>query len=209
MLKPIIKVNLWLLLIIIGILLGAYSRDVSPQTLFYPPTTPFHPLAAFFTHAFQLSCYVAPVICLFTFALATKLEPGEKTNVYFLLSGITTGLFLLNEIYRIHIILLMFRVPKLYSIASFALILFSYLWVCWRWIKTTPYFNLALSLFLLLVAISIDSLHLTNFQTASLLEGIPKLLSGFNLAWYFWRVCQERIFKLFDKVTEASKSVPR
>jgi hypothetical protein len=125
--------------------------------------------------------------------IVNKLNPDERDNRFFLYSALTTGLFLANEIYRIHIIFLMIDVPKLLTISVFAVVLSLYLLNCWRWIRKTNYLSLTIGLLLLAIAIYIDSVHLKNSVVASIAEGVPKLLSGFNLALYFWQVSLDKI----------------
>jgi len=104
-----------------------------------------------------------------------------------------TGLIAINEIFRIHIILLYFNIPKFLTISVYALAILIYGLVFWRRIKQTSYQILIIALALLTFAIAIDFLQIKNQGFASLSEGIPKLLSAVNLASYFWDVCFQEI----------------
>jgi MFS superfamily sulfate permease-like transporter len=107
------------------------------------------------------------------------------------------GLFWLNEIYRFHIILLSFGLAKILSILVFSMVFCAYLLMFWPQFRQTKYWIFALGIILLFVAILIDTLHLKNDELASVLEGIPKLLSEVNLALYFWDTCQKELLQTF------------
>jgi hypothetical protein len=48
---------------------------------------------------------------------------------------------------------------------------------------------------LLFLAFFAEALRLKDEAISSLLEGIPKLLSGVNIALYFWFVCKDLILR--------------
>lgn len=64
-----------------------------------------------------------------------------------------------------------------------------------RQIRSTPYALLLSGVGLLFVAFVAEALPLKNEIVSSLLEGIPKLLSGINIALYFWFLCQGLIVR--------------
>jgi len=64
-----------------------------------------------------------------------------------------------------------------------------------RKIRSTPYDLLLSGVGLLFVAFFAEALPLKNEIISSLLEGIPKLLSGINIALYFWFLCQGLIVR--------------
>ena len=99
----------------------------------------------------------------------------------------------INEIFRIHIILLYFNIPKFLTISVYGLAILIYGLAFWRRIRQTSYQILIIALALLTLAIAVDLLQINNQGFASLSEGIPKLLSAVNLAGYFWDVCFQEI----------------
>ena len=111
-----------------------------------------------------------------------------------------TGGFLLNEIYRIHVYMVAVGIPKLGVSLLDAVVLSSYGWSFRRELKFTPYQILLAGLGLLFFAIGVDSLHLTNKIFSSLLEGVPKLFSEINIAFYYWYVCKCFVEKAFHKI---------
>jgi len=62
-------------------------------------------------------------------------------------------------------------------------------------IKSTPYFLLGSGVGLLFFAFFAEALPWKDEAISSLLEGIPKLLSGVNIALYFWFVCKGLILR--------------
>jgi hypothetical protein len=167
--------------------------------LFLPPQTPPLPTAGLFTHTFQILCSIPPLICDFSFALLNTIKPQQKSNRFFLASALVTGGFLGNEVYRFHIILLFFKISKLITISVYAGIFLVYLLCFLPKIQRTPYHILLSSLSFLLIAILVDFLRLDNYELASLLEGLPKLLSALNLALYFWIVCKTEVIQSYQK----------
>jgi len=195
----IIKINLIFLSLAGGLILWTYLQKSSIYFLFLPPQTPPLPTAGLFTHTFQILCSIPPLICAFSFALLNTIKPQQKSNRFFLGSALVTGGFLGNEVYRFHIILLFFKISKLITISVYAGIFLVYLLCFLPKIQRTPYHILLSSLSFLLIAILVDFLRLDNYELASLLEGIPKLLSALNLALYFWIVCKTEVIQSYQK----------
>ncbi|BAY10311.1 hypothetical protein [Calothrix sp. NIES-2098] len=191
--KTIFWFNSLGLLLIIVLIFSTKLFEVSAGGLFSPPPSPEYPSAGLLTHTFQLLCCVAPLVCAFSFALLKKIKPGGKNNKFILFSGLLTAGFLINEIYRLHIIALQFGIPKLLTIFIYATIALVYGLAFKSQLKSTPYIIIVASLILLFIAITIDSLHLSGSGAPSLLEGVPKLLSGLNMALYFWVVCYKEV----------------
>jgi hypothetical protein len=187
--KTILWFNSLGLLLIIILILATKVFDISAGGLFLPPPAPQYPSAGLLTHTFQLLCCIPPLVCAFSFALLHKIKPGGKNNKFILCSAFLTAGFLINEIYRIHITALQFGIPKLVTIFIYATIGIAYGLTFRRQIKSTQYFILVVGLGLLFMAITVDTLKLSGNGIPSLLEGIPKLLSGLNVAVYFWFVC--------------------
>jgi hypothetical protein len=95
--------------------------------------------------------------------------------------------------------LLFFKISKLTTISVYAVIVLVYLLCFLPKIQRTPYHILLSSLSFLLIAILVDFSQLTNHELASLLEGLPKLLSVLNLALYFWIVCKTEVIQSYQK----------
>ncbi|MBD2206868.1 hypothetical protein H6G33_21210 [Calothrix sp. FACHB-1219] len=191
--KTILWFNSLSLLLIIILILATKAFDISAGGLFLPPPAPQYPSAGLLTHTFQLLCCVPPLVCAFSFALLQKIKPNGKNNKFILSSAFLTAGFLINEIYRIHITALQFGIPKLVTVFIYATIAIAYGLTFRRQIKSTQYFILIAGLGLLAIAITVDSLKLSGNSIPSLLEGIPKLLSGLNVALYYWFVCYQEV----------------
>ncbi len=187
--------------LLLVILLTACTKllNLPIEGLFSPPYSPQYPTDGLLTHTFQLLCYIPPIVCAFSFALLKRISPKNPNNNFILYSALLMLGFLINEVYRIHITLVYVGIPKLITISVYATIALIYAKIFSKRIKSTPYPLLLTSLTLLLIAILIDSLHLTNIS--SFLEGIPKLFSGINAALYFWLICYKEIIYSLPKNT--------
>ncbi|BAY32036.1 hypothetical protein NIES2107_39220 [Nostoc carneum NIES-2107] len=196
--KTIVGFNSLCLLLIIALSIYNKVFDVSVGGLFLPPPAPEYPGAGLLTHSFQILCCIPPVVCAFSFSLLNQIKPNNKNNKFILYSAILTAGFLINEIYRIHIIIGQFGIPKLVTICIYAIFAIFYGLAFRKEIKSTPYIILAAGIVLLFIAITVDSLHLSGNGTPSLLEGTPKLLSGLNVTLYFWFICYREVLRSFQ-----------
>jgi hypothetical protein len=178
----------------------AYAQlfEASVSLLFLPPPASVYITSRLLTYAFQLLCAIPPLVCLFTFGVIQQINPNLNNN-YILVSGLFTGGFWLNEIYRIHIFLIQFHISKISTIFIYGTIVILYFVYFWRKIAITPYQILFAGMGLLFLAIAIDSLHLNKTTINTLLEGIPKLLSGLNIAYYYWYICKKELLSLLDR----------
>jgi len=167
--------------------------------LFFHPYFSANPHVALLTRTFQILCSVPVIVCTFTYKLAQSIQPRTSENRFILFSALLTGGFLLNEIYRIHIYMVLLGISKLGVSLLYAVVFCSYGWFFRRELQCTPYQILLAGLGLLFFAIGVDSLHLKNQIFSSLLEGVPKLFSEINIAFYYWYVCKCFLQKAFYK----------
>ncbi len=183
------------LLVVFALILYAQFFGSSVGELFRHP--PFSPSldVGFLTHTFQILCSVPPVVCAFSFGLIRTIQPRRQENRFILCSALLTGGFLFNEIYRLHIVLAIAGVPKLVTVSVYAIILLGYALAFKRRIQSTPYLILLTGLGLLVLGITVDSLQLGSGGIPSLLEGLPKLFSEINIAFYFWYICYEEVMR--------------
>jgi hypothetical protein len=197
--RSIFVINCIFLLLVISLTVSSKLLNLPTEGLFSPPSSPQYPTDGLLTHTFQLLCYIPPIVCAFSFALLKKIRPKNPNNNFILYSALLMLGFLINEIYRVHITLVYVGIPKLVTVSVYAIIAFTYAKAFWKRIKLTPYTLLLTSLILLFIAVSIDSLRLTNIT--SFAEGIPKLFSGVNAALYFWLICYREIILSLTKNT--------
>ncbi len=132
-----LKINLVVLLLILALIAGVDRAELPSSLLFYPPATPPTPLAGLLTHSFQFLCCLPPIVCLFSYSLLSRKTSFNNSDNFLLFSGIITGLFAINEIFRIHIILLYFNIPKFLTISVYALAILIYGLAFWRRIRQT------------------------------------------------------------------------
>lgn len=185
------------LLLVILVILYAQKFEPSVEGLFIPPTTPPYPTGGLLTHTFEILCSIPPVVCGFSFVLLRRINPQNSNNFFLLGSTILMTGFFLNEIYRIHIILQYFDIPKLITIKAYGLILLIYLLLFWRTLLKTPYGIIITSFILIILAVLIDTFYQYLPIQSVLIEGIPKLLGMMNLTLYFCLVCYREVLQTF------------
>jgi hypothetical protein len=183
------------LLVVVLVAFNLFSGLKVSDLFFYPYFSP-NPNVALLTRTFQILCSVPVIVCAFTYGLTNIIQPRHPENRFILFSAILMGAFLLNEIYRIHIYMIGAGVPKVGVSLLYAVGLSSYGWFFRRELKLTPYHILLAGLGLLFFAIGIDALNLQSKIIASLLEGVPKLFSEINIAFYYWHICQTYVVKV-------------
>ncbi|MGK7940665.1 MAG: hypothetical protein AB4062_11055 [Crocosphaera sp.] len=185
------------LLLVVLIILYAQRFEPSVQGLFIPPPTPPYPTGGLLTHTFEILCSIPAVICGFTFLILIRINPHNKKNWFLLGSTILTAGFFLNEIYRIHIVLQYFDIPKILTIKFYGVILMLYLLLFWNHLKSTPYGIILISFSLTILAVLVDTFFHKFPIQSPLLEGIPKLFGIINLSLYFYLVCYREILNAF------------
>ncbi|MEG4167802.1 MULTISPECIES: hypothetical protein [unclassified Microcoleus] len=197
--RLVVRLNCLSLFVVAILIFFTQFSGLKVSDLFLPPYSYPHPNVALLTRSFQILCSVPVIVCTFTYKLARSIQPRSSENRFILFSALLTGGFLLNEIYRIHIYMVAGGIPKLGVSLLYAVVLSSYGWFFRRELQLTPYQILLAGVGLLFFAIGVDSLHINNKIFSSLLEGIPKLLSEINIAFYYWYVCKGLLQKAFDK----------
>lgn len=193
----VVRLNCLSLFLVALLILFTQLSGLKVSDLFFHPYFSPNPTVALLTRTFQILCSVPLIVCTFTYKLAQSIQPRTSENRFILFSALLTGGFLLNEIYRIHIYMVAVGIPKLGVSLLYAVVLSSYGWFFRRELQLTPYQILLAGLGLLFFAIGVDSLHLKSNIISSLLEGVPKLFSEINIAFYYWYVCKCFLQKVF------------
>ncbi|MDP8935155.1 MAG: hypothetical protein M3N42_13700 [Cyanobacteriota bacterium] len=193
----VVRLNGLSLFVVALLILLTQLSGLKVSDLFFHPFFSPNPNVALLTRTFQILCSVPVILCTFTYGLAKSIQPRHSGNRFILFSALLTGGFLLNQIYRIHIYMVALGIPKLGVSILYAVFLSSYGWFFRRELQFTPYQILLAGLGLLFFAIGVDSLHLKNTIFSSLLEGVPKLFSEINIAFYYWYVCKCFLQKAF------------
>ncbi|MEG4215896.1 hypothetical protein QUA27_11450 [Microcoleus sp. Pol14C6] len=199
----VVRLNFLSFFLVVLLIILTQLSGLKVSDLFFHPYFSPNPNAALLTRTFQILCSVPVIVCCFTYKLARTIQPRTSENRFILFSALLTGGFLLNEIYRIHIYMIALGISKLGVSLLYALVLSSYGWFFRRELQLTPYQILLAGLGLLFFAIGVDSLHLKNKIFSSLLEGVPKLFSEINIAFYYWYVCKCFLQKTFYKTIES------
>ena len=201
--RLVVRLNCLSLFLVALLIIFTQLSGLKVSDLFFHPYFSPNPNVALLTRTFQILCSVPVIVCTFTYGLAKSIQPRTLENRFILFSALLTGGFLLNEIYRLHIYMVAVGIPKLGVSLLYAVVLSSYAWFFRRELQFTPYPILLAGLGLLFFAIGVDSLHLKNKIFSSLLEGVPKLFSEINIAFYYWYVCKCFLQKAFYKNIES------
>ncbi|MEG4109787.1 hypothetical protein [Microcoleus sp. S13_C5] len=182
--------------VLVGLVTACLSLfGYSVKGLFLPPCSATYPGAGFFLLAFKMLFYWSVMVCAFTFGLLRIIQPQRQENRFILYSALFAGCFLFNEVFRTHVHLRRAGFPKVTIVIFYAWVAIAYGLAFRRLISSTPYALLLNGVGLLFVAFFAEALPLKNEIVSSLLEGIPKLLSGINIALYFWFLCQGLIVR--------------
>jgi hypothetical protein len=199
----VVRLNCLSFFLVALLIIFTQLSGLKVSDLFFHPYFSPNPNVALLTRTFQILCSVPVIVCTFTYGLAKSIQPRTSENRFILFSALLTGGFLLNEIYRIHIYMVAVGIPKLGVSLLYAVVVSSYGWFFRRELQLTPYQILLAGLGLLFFAIGVDSQHLKNKIFSSLLEGVPKLFSEINIAFYYWYVCKCFLLKTFYKNIES------
>ncbi|HEY9601729.1 MAG TPA: hypothetical protein V6C85_08980, partial [Allocoleopsis sp.] len=124
--RSVVWLNSFSLFLVFSLIVYAKFFGSSVEELFRHPPFASSLDVGFLTNTFQVLCSVPPVICAFTFGLNTTIRPRSPENLFILCSALLTGGFLFNEIYRLHVVLAIAGIPKLVTIAVYAIILLAY-----------------------------------------------------------------------------------
>ena len=185
-----------LAVLLVGVVIFALNGfGSSVKGLFFPPCLATYPGSGFFFLMFQMLFYFSVMVCVFSFGLLRTTQPNRPENQFILGSAIVTGFFLFNEVFRTHVHLGRAGFPKVTIVIIYAVAAAVYGLTFRRQIKSTPYFLLVSGVGLLFFAFFAEALPWKDEAISSLLEGMPKLLSGVNIALYFWFVCKGLILR--------------
>jgi len=191
-----------LLVAVVSFALNGFGYSV--KGLFFPPCLATYPGAGFFFLMFQMLFYFAVMVCVFSFGVLRTTQPNRPENQFILGSAIVTGFFLFNEVFRTHIHLGRAGFPKVTIVIIYAVAAAVYGLTFRSQIKSTPYFLLVSGVDLLFLAFFAEAWPWKDEAIFSLLEGIPKLLSGVNIALYFWFVCKGLILRSLNFYNKTS-----
>ncbi|MEL6382079.1 MAG: hypothetical protein AAFQ89_06345 [Cyanobacteria bacterium J06626_18] len=140
-----------------------------------------------------LWCGVA-VTCWFSYSLAGKLGRSRQTQRYLLFSAVLLSLFLLDDTFRLTLMLaLLAGVPKLVMYSLYGGAAAAYVVLFWRKLLATPYLLLLSAMALLVISALADLIHLPGTGTPILMEDGTKLLGILNIGLYFYQVCRDEI----------------
>lgn len=186
-----------LMLLLVLVLLGCTQLfGPSVGLLFIKSFVSPYPFVGFLSRTFQILCCVPAILCTFSFSLLRTLQPQRPENAFWFYSALLTGGLMVNEIFRVHITLMMLvGIPKLLTTAGYSGLVLWYGLTFRDRIHSTPYKLLLTAVGLFLLALAVDSLRLPDRNLPALLEGIPKLFFMLNMSLYFWLVARQELLE--------------
>ncbi|NEP17894.1 MAG: hypothetical protein F6J97_13480 [Leptolyngbya sp. SIO4C1] len=165
--------------------------------LFEESFLPTEPYVGLLANVSEILWCGTAVTCWFSYRLVQRLGGSSRqTGQYLLFSAVLISLFLLDDTFRVTLILaLLAGVPKLvmYSLYGAAVVVYAKLF--WQKILKTPYLLMLSSVALLVVSALADVAHLPGSGTPILMEDGTKLLGILNIGLYFYQVCQDEVLR--------------
>ncbi|ASC70494.1 hypothetical protein XM38_014330 [Halomicronema hongdechloris C2206] len=170
---------------------GGGDRGHSVGTLFADFFTDTYPLYGFFTNVSEVLWCIALTICSFTYAILASLSrEAYLLKRFSFFSSLLLGLFVLDDIFRLTLILKVFiGIPKLVSYLIYGFLLVGYSISFRKFLLSTPYLLLLFSALLLVMSGISDLLPIPGKGTPAMLEDGTKLLAVLNICIFFWTVC--------------------
>lgn len=154
------------------------------------------PYLGVLTSASEILWCGAAITCWLGYSLARQLQRPRKTQRYLLCSAVLMSLFLLDDTFRLTLILaVLVGVPKLIMYGLYGSAVIAYIVTFWRKLLATPYLLLLSAVVLLVVSALADVVHLPGVGTPILMEDGTKLLGILNICLYFYQVFQDEMLR--------------
>ena len=175
-----------------------HSRVEFLSKLFEESFLPTEPYVGLLANISDILWCGAALTCWFSYSLARKLGQSRHTIHFFLFSAVLLSLFLLDDTFRITLILaLLVGVPKLVMYGLYGMAVVVYIGLFWRQILKTPYLLILAAVSLLVVSALADVVHLPGRGTPILMEDGAKLLGILNIGLYFYQVCSQQLLAVY------------
>ncbi len=160
-------------------------------TLFEESFSPKRPYQGLFTGASEILWSLAAGVLWFTFSyVGANYSPSHqhlKRSLLFL--SLLVTLLLLDDTFRLSLMLsFYFKIPKILIYGLYSALLIAYIARFKRFILTTPYLLLALSISLLVLSSLADVMHPQGQGLPVMLEDGTKFIGLLNLLIYAWKV---------------------
>jgi hypothetical protein len=161
--------------------------------LFDDPFSAKRPYIGTFSAVSDLLWCVCVTICLCSFGLLKTIRPGQKINSFILYSAIGTGVLLMNDAFRMHLMARELGIPKPIVYLVYGSAAIAYGLAHWRVIRATPYFLLLFASILFIISAFVDTSDLPGKGSLAMLEDGTKLLGIINITLYFRHVCWKAV----------------
>lgn len=178
---------------------GYSNRIETLEGLFSEPFDPKEPYLGMLTSLSEVLWCFSATICIVTFSLIKRFHSARKTDWFILCSAIGIGVLLVDDLFRLTLILHSFAgVPKPFMYSIYGMAAIAYFVAFWRRLLSTPYVLLLISIILFIISGVTDVLPIEGNGTPIFLEDGTKLLGILNVALYFWQVCHQQVAGFFN-----------
>ncbi len=113
-----VLINLGIMFLVLALIAYMHLIDKPASALFLHPVSPNYPGERILTYTFQILCSIPFIVCTFTWGVLRTIQAKGKL---ILLSAIMFGIFFINEIFRIHIMLSNAGIPEVFPIGLYAI----------------------------------------------------------------------------------------
>ena len=162
--------------------------------LFEESFLPSQPYLGLLASVSDILWCTAAVTCWLTYLLLRPLQ--HPLRAYLLFSAVLLSLFLLDDVFRLTLILaLLAHIPKLVMYSLYGTATLTYALCFCKTLAQTPYPLLLVAVGLLVVSALADVVHLPGSGTPILMEDGTKLLGILNISLYFYQVCRDELWQ--------------
>ncbi|MBE9094847.1 hypothetical protein [Tychonema sp. LEGE 07203] len=172
------------------------------ERLFSDPFNFWFPYEGILTGVSEVLGCICVVICAFSFGLLRQKHPRSRSAIFLFFSALLLGVLYVDDRFRMTLILSRLGISKKIIYLCYASGVFLYTYNFWRYIKTTPYLPLVAALFLFAISRLEDIINSPSIGLHAMLEDGTKLLALLNLAFYFWHVCHQEVWRHFQQSEE-------
>ncbi len=194
-----------LLLLALNALFNTYGGALI-QVLFDEPLSLKYPYRGFMVRASEILWGSVTVLFFYNFTQGLRLHSMRQRSRFFLLaSGIIAFMFLVDDVFRVALILaLFFQVPKVAIYFFYLVVVGTYSVFFHKEFKRYNAIPLIIAIVMFSLSALADLMHLEGQGLPAMLEDGSKLLGIANILLYTWNVCLDTVSQAFAKVERSS-----
>lgn len=189
----------FILFLLLSIYVKIQDRGYIVVGLFDDPFLLNRPYIGTLSAVSELMWCVVVTICVWCWFLLKKIQPNQKINRFILYSAIGIGILLIDDVFRINLILAKQGISKAPVYFMYGIGAIVYGLAFWRIIRATPYILLMIAAILFVISGLVDFSHLSGQGTRAMLEDATRLLGIMNITLYFSQVCWQVMLQSLDR----------